>query len=394
MYEVQSDIVKWLDEGIDVALAQIMQAFGSSPRKPGSVMAADVNGRLSGSVSGGCVEGAVIDSMLDCLESGQRRVETFHASFTDEAEFEEVGLACGGGMEVLVSQLKPLLFEIEREDLRCGNEYVRVSGIEEEMDFILTRRAWEKAGLHCQQEGAWFLCFLEAECSRQELYRETAASISGQLDRNSCLSDDKAVISQGTGKIECAGHAFFYHRVLPKPKLICVGGVHISVHLTQLAKILGYQTIVIDPRGVFSTEERFPGVDELLREWPQKAFGHLVVDSATAICVLTHDPKIDVPALTRALNSPAFYVGCLGRTTTQLDRYQALLEEGFTDDEIRRIHGPIGLNLGGREPAEIALAIMAEITMVRAGGTLPSRNMTESAKIGAAERMETPGLHC
>ena len=386
MYEVQADIAKWLDGGDDVALAQIMQAFGSSPRKPGSVMAYAEAGGLSGSVSGGCVEGAVIDSMLDCLASGARRTETFHASFTDEAEFEEVGLACGGGMEILVSKLQPRLFACEREELRLGNEYVRVSGIDVEADFLLTRRAGMVEGLSCLELGKWFLCMPESVQEQEKWYIEVAKAVVEQLEKSSCMSDQKKLQSAGTGKVACGEHLFFYHKVMPKPKLICIGGVHISVHLTQMAKMLGYHTVVIDPRSVFSTEERFHFVDELWREWPQKAFGHLTLDGATAVCVLTHDPKIDVPALAAAIHSPAFYIGCLGRTTTQLDRWQALREEGFTDEEIRRVHGPIGLELGGREPAEIALAIMAEITMAKAGGSLPTRRMPESAQAGAAER--------
>ena len=394
MYEVQIDIARWLDEGCDVALAQIMQAFGSSPRKPGSVMAYAEAGGLSGSVSGGCVEGAVVDSMLDCLTSGKRRIEMFHASFTDESEFEEVGLACGGGMEVLVSRLQPALFAREREELQLGNEYVRVSGIDVEADLLLTRRAEATEGLVCLHVGKWMLCMQEKDLPRKEQYTAVAEEVLRQLDRGGCIRDHREIVSVGTGKVTCGEHAYFYHRVMPKPKLICVGGVHISVHLTQMAKMLGYRTIVIDPRSVFSTEERFPYVDEIWREWPQKAFAYLTVDGATAICVLTHDPKIDVPALSIAIESPAFYVGCLGRTTTQLDRWQALQEEGFTDEQIMRVHGPIGLQLGGREPAEIALAIMAEIAMARAGGTLPTRRMPESARIGAAERLVDQKKSC
>ena len=153
-----------------------------------------------------------------------------------------------------------------------------------------------------------------------------------------------------------------------------------------MAKELRYRTIVIDPRGVFSTEERFPFVDELWKEWPQQALKHVVLDSSTALCALSHDPKFDVPAMAQALRSQAFYIGCLGRTTTQLERYQELKAEGFTEEDLAKIHGPVGLNLGGREPAEIALSILSEITMVRYGGNLPSRSMVESAGKGAAEK--------
>ena len=188
--------------------------------------------------------------------------------------------------------------------------------------------------------------------------------------------------------MELDGCHWFYHRVLPKPKLICIGGVHIAVHLTKMAKELGYQTIVIDPRGAFASEERLPYVDVIRKEWPQKAFATLAIDEMTAVCALSHDPKFDVPALATALKSPAFYIGCLGRVTTQWDRCQQLMEEGITEEELTRIHGPIGLNLGGREPVEVALSILSEITMVRYGGSLPARNMWESGQRGKREREE------
>ncbi len=158
------------------------------------------------------------------------------------------------------------------------------------------------------------------------------------------------------------------------------------MRLCEIAHVLGFRTIVIDPRRVFATGERFPGVDELVHAWPQEAFKAIPLTSNTAVCALTHDPKIDVPALSAALKSPAFYIGSLGRSTTQLSRYKALVEEGHTDEEIGRIFGPIGLDLRGREPSEIALSIMAEITAVRHGSPYQLTTMLESARKVEAEK--------
>ncbi len=380
MREIQNDISRWIAEGFDVAISQVTKAWGSSPRVPGSVMAISAEGSIAGSVSGGCVEGRVIQAALDCLEDGRGRMEKFHAS-TNRAH--EVGLSCGGSIEVLVTKLNPVLFAAECAELSADREYVRVSLAE---------------GPDSEAIGTSFLILPQNTMDESIQYEVIAMPVSEKNSWQLLIPKDKAIAgslaasisnvaaeisnrnrTELTGHVVCDGYDFFFSRVMPKPKLICVGGVHISIHLAQMAKMLGYRTVVIDPRGVFSTHERFPFVDELMHAWPQEAFKNLVLDSSTALCALTHDPKIDVPALVAALESPAFYIGSLGRITTQFARYRQLVEEGLSDKEIGRIFGPIGLDLHGREPAEIALAIMAEITMVRSGGVLPTRTMLESA---------------
>lgn len=394
MQEIQKDVAKFLSEGQEVALARVLRTKGSSPRRPGSMMAVSADGRLAGSVSGGCVEGSVIQAALECLETGGRRIEAYHT--VRDGEWE-IGTACGGGLEVLISRLQPSLFAAECEEIRQGREYVRVNlicaeGVPErelpELDFLMTREGGPLAGLHSFRAGNWQVKVpvkMKAESARLE---EAAAEIDRRLTKSRCFRDDASMpagFDPGTGEAKREGYHFCYHRVRPKPRLICVGGVHISVHLTRLAKQLGYRTIVIDPRGIFSAEERFPSADEVWKEWPQQAFSHLEPDERTALCALSHDPKIDVPALAAALRSPAFYIGCLGRTTTQWERYRALEEEGFTEEELQRVYGPIGLDLGGREPAEIALSILSEITMVRYGGALPARTLPVSARLGRTE---------
>jgi xanthine dehydrogenase accessory factor len=157
----------------------------------------------------------------------------------------------------------------------------------------------------------------------------------------------------------------FVEVILPPPTLIAVGGVHITVALMALAKTLGYRTVVIDPRSAFGNQERFPNVDQLIQQWPQEAFEQIPITRSTAIAMLTHDPKLDDPALKIALSSPAFYVGALGSKTTQAKRRQRLLDEGLTESQLDRLHGPIGLRIGAGTPEEIGLSIMAEIVAAR-----------------------------
>lgn len=381
MREIHKDMRRWMDEGLAVAIAQVTKTWGSSPRQPGSAMAITSDGRIAGSVSGGCVEGNVIQTALKCLENGEGYLEKFHAT---NAQAIEVGLSCGGSVEILIGKLLPEIFDIECTELLAKREYVRVT--------------IAKSPNH-GEVGTSFLILSHNSIFNHEKYQvisvpshrpEICYSVISQKSHVSIKTSDviyqssidicKLNRNETAGYMEYGDYQVFYHRVVPSPKLICVGGVHISVYLTQIAKLLGYKTMIIDPREIFATEERFPFVDELTHSWPQEVLNNSVLDSSTALCALTHDPKIDVPALMAALESPAFYIGSLGSCKTQFSRYMQLVEEGYSDDKIKRIHGPIGLDLRGREPAEIALSIMAEITMARSGGSLPTRLMLDSCR--------------
>ena len=381
MRENHKDIARWIAEGSEVAVAQVTKAWGSSPRVPGSIMAISADGRVTGSVSGGCVEGNVIQAAMDCLKEGMGRMEKYHAS---NSRAQEVGLSCGGDIEILVSKLAPALFAIECAELNADREYLRVSLVEGPdpkaigTGFLMLTHDTLAEGVENEvitmgvlNDASWYIVFPRASASLPGLLTDTFMK--------TAIEEYKRNKTKITWHVICDRYDFFFSKVMPKPKLICVGGVHIAIYLAQMAKMLGYRTAVIDPRAVFPTPERFPFVDDLIHAWPQEALKNLVFDSSTALCALAHDPKIDVPALTAALKSSAFYIGSLGRATTQLSRYHQLAEEGFGDDDIRRIFGPIGLDLRGKEPSEIALAIMAEITMVRSGGVLPTRTMLKSA---------------
>ena len=437
MREIRDDVRRWLAAGESVALAQVTKTWGSSPRTPGACMAVTADGRIAGSVSGGCIEGAIAQVALDCLDGHLSSLEKFHAS-TRRAQ--EVGLSCGGNIEVFVSVLDGALFACEDALIAADADYVRVTAVEEvaisaepgadgasvapaaacvpapdaEPALGAVRDAAPSpASADSSESGVPFvgLSFLVADRAAAEAALSFAggaqaaglalAAVPERADLALIVpagaADDRVLASvagavaarprtTSTGHIVGSGLDWFFARVASKPQLVCIGGVHIAVRLCEIAHVLGWRTVVIDPRGIFATDERFPAVDELVHAWPQEAFRDISLTASTAVCALTHDPKIDVPALMAAFDSPAFYIGSLGRSTTQWARWRALKEEGATDGQIGRIYGPIGLDLRGREPAEIALSIMAEVTAVRYGSPYGLSTMLESAAKVEAER--------
>lgn len=422
MREIRDDVRRWLAAGEGVALAQVTKTWGSSPRVPGACMAVTADGRIAGSVSGGCIEGAIAQVALDCLDGHLSSLEKFHAS-TRRAQ--EVGLSCGGNIEVFVSPLDEALFACEDALVAADADYVRVTAVEEAvaaaepgLDAEPSPQAARDAdpspaSADSFESGAPFvgLSFLIVDSTAAEaaLARLDSAQAAGLARADVPGSADMVLITPAdagnvavlapvaaavaarpltasTGHVVEGGLDWFFARMLSKPQLVCIGGVHIAVRLCEIAHVLGYRTVVIDPRGIFATDERFPGVDELVHAWPQEAFRDIPLTASTAVCALTHDPKIDVPALMAALDSPAFYIGSLGRSTTQWARWRALKEEGATDADIDRIFGPIGLDLRGREPAEIALSVMAEITAVRHGSPYELSTMLQSALKVEAEK--------
>jgi xanthine dehydrogenase accessory factor len=319
------------------------------------MMAFTAQGDMAGSVSGGCVEGAVARAAAEVLETGKARLLSFTASY--QAAWD-VGLSCGGEIEVLVQMLDEERHRAERQALDDDRGYARLTlaaGSEE----LLGRAVLIDA------EGLLY------------------SALDGETTRALQAAFAEIPFSETSGFVEVAAQGgllgFSFSRERTRPQLVCVGGTHVAVFLTQIAYPLGYSTTLIDPRGIFATESRFPHVDTLLRSWPQEAFKEIALTRETAVCVLTHDPKIDVPALELAVASPAFYIGSLGRPTTQRQRHRALAERGASPADLARIYGPIGLDLGGRSPEEIALAVFAEITAVRYGRDGASRRMSEFA---------------
>jgi xanthine dehydrogenase accessory factor len=353
MREVLQDIERWLADGKAVALATVVSTWGSAPRAPGSKMAVSAASEMAGSVSAGCVEANVVEAALDVLRRGDPRKLEYGVS--DETAWE-VGLACGGRIEVFVEPLSGLLaspagggasaLERIRRAVESQQVVVRAIVVEGPEDAL----------------GRSFVATADGD---------TPGSMPGDLA--SRIREDARTLL-GAGNSECRSypiegreHVVFFDVMLPTPRLVIVGGVHIAVELTRLAKRMGYEVTIVDPRKAFATAERFPEADRLLHEWPDAALRAIGLTSGTAVAVLSHDPKIDDPALLVALRSPAFYVGGLGSLRTQELRRQRLAEAGLSAGEMARLHGPIGLDLGARSPVEIALSILAEIVAVRAG---------------------------
>jgi xanthine dehydrogenase accessory factor len=338
MRDILTDLDKWRAEDKSIALATVIQTWGSSPRRAGAKMGITPEGNITGSVSGGCVEGAVYETGVEVLKSN--RPQLLHFGVADETAWE-VGLACGGSIDVFVKPLDEELFWVLRLILMEEKSAV-LSTVVRGPDELLGKQL-------LMEENGNVTGSLTGEVREQALMltRETLAE--GESGR-AMLNEEIEV---------------FLEVILPPPTLIAVGGVHITIALMALAKTLGYRTVVIDPRSAFGNEERFPNVDRLIQEWPEESFQEIPLTRSTAVAMLTHDPKLDDPALKIALPSPAFYVGALGSKNTQAKRRQRLLDDGMTEDQLNRLHGPIGLKIGAETPEEIAMSIMAEIVAAR-----------------------------
>lgn len=329
MRGIVEDLTRWLAAEEAIALATVVQAEGSSPRPVGSRMAVTQSGRMTGSVSGGCVEGDVFREAQDVLAAGEATRLRYAA--VDE-EGWQVGLACGGTIEVFVEPLVEahclLLKALQREE---------VAGLVTRLDGSGHLVAWPDGRLHGD--------------------RSLMPQLSALLRRGQSPSSMAELRETSEG-------AVFVEVFARPPTLTIVGAVHIAMPLVAMAQELGFHVRLVDARRAFATRDRFPDADELIVAWPQEALDPQDLRPEDAFVVLTHDPKFDVPALEIALRSPVGYVGLLGSTTTQEKRHAGLRERGFEDRDLARIHGPVGLDLGGRRPAEIALAILAEIVAV------------------------------
>lgn len=399
MREIVESVNRWFDEGCEVALACVVRTWGSSPRPAGSLMAISSDGRIAGSVSGGCIEGAVVQSALAAMEGGSWSVEQFHA---DTARAQEVGLSCGGNVDVAVMPYDPALARLERALLSADRTYVRLISLPDGGDAGTGAVGATKpllvvpAAPACDQDTRGLrLVPVPGEEAWSVAIEANAVGAAGEIGVLKAASEALAASAErDTGLLACGGASYFFQRVKGRPTVVCVGGTHVAVHLAALARVLGYRTVVVDPRGIFAGAERFEGVDELVRAWPQAYFAEHPLHEGCAVCALTHDPKIDVPAVAAALDSDAFYIGSLGRITTQKARCDALRDLGYAEGEISRVFGPIGLDLAGREPAEIALAIIAEITAVRHRANFESSTMLESAwRVEEEERRKAEHLN-
>ena len=303
--------------GAGAAVATVIETWGSAPRPAGAQLAISGAGEMAGSVSGGCVEGAVAIEAMEALEDGRCRLLDYGV---DDGDAFAAGLACGGAIRILV------------EPVGIGGGWA-----EDTLADLVARRAG--------REAAGVVTDLETFDRR----------IVGPEFAPEAFAADRSGFTDESQRRFLAVHN-------PPPRLAVVGAVHIAQPLVAMARAAGYDCTIIDPRAAFGSQARFPG-ERLLDKWPDEALAEHGLDSRTAVVTLTHDPKLDDPALRAAIASPAFYIGALGSTRTHAKRVARLIEAGATEREIARIDAPVGLDIGARSPAEIAAAITAEMTL-------------------------------
>lgn len=318
--------LSYCQSGHRVAIATVVKTWGSSPRQAGSLLVISDSGDFAGSVSGGCIEGAVITAAQKTMADGIPQLLSF--GVTQDMAWE-VGLACGGRVEVWVERAEPEQLQRLLVALSARQSLVVVTSL--------------------------------STGQRQVLQRpEDAASIPSIAEPllNACRD---AFSRDGATDLDLPdGQRFFLWSLQPALRLLIVGAVHTAQPLSQMASQCDFDVTIIDPRTAFATEARFPSVT-LCKEWPEPALAKLGIDRRTALLTLTHDPKLDEPPLAIALRSEAFYIGALGSGKTHASRLKRLSEQGFSDAALARIHGPIGLRIGARSPAEIAVSILAQL---------------------------------
>jgi xanthine dehydrogenase accessory factor len=305
--DLTESIERWRARGDRVALATVVATRRSAPRPVGSKLVVSERGELIGSVSGGCVESDVAVQAAEVIAEGSPRLLTYGIS-DDQAL--SVGLPCGGEIDVFLERFE--------------------GSLQDEPGVVVTVLEGERAG-----------------------------------ERRSLPLD---AIERGPSRVlELDGETVFADVLAPPPRLIAVGAVDIAEELSRAAKSLGWRTVVVDPRSGLVTRDRLPSPDELVAAWPDEGLAQLEPDADTAVVVLTHEERLDVPALTAALASDAFYVGAIGSRRTQGKRRARLLEAGVDEEQLERLAGPAGLDLGAQTPAETAVSILAEVLAVRAG---------------------------
>ncbi|MFF4521004.1 XdhC/CoxI family protein [Streptomyces bluensis] len=356
MLDIAEELHRWAEEGRSFAVATVVAVSGSAPRGPGAALAVDSEGTAIGSVSGGCVEGAVYDLCAQALKDGESVVERF--GYSDEDAFA-VGLTCGGVIDILVTPvgadapvrpvLRPALLAAARGEPTALARVVRGPA--------------ELLG--------------QALLVRPDGSHEGGLGAHAELDRTA-LAQARALLDTGTtGTIELSedgshcpgGLTLLVESSVPPPRMIVFGAIDFAAALVRAGKFLGYHVTVCDARAVFATRARFPDADDIVVDWPHRYLRSTETDGRTVLCVLTHDAKFDVPLLKDALRMPVAFVGAMGSRRTHTDRERRLREVGVTEGELARLRSPIGLDLGARTPEETALSIAAEIVALRRGGT-------------------------
>lgn len=350
MREVLSQIVRWWESGRTFGLATVVNTFHSAPRPPGASMAV-FGEEAEGSVSGGCVEGAVYELAREVVASGTPVLRRYGVS--DDDAFS-VGLTCGGILDVFVEPVSRETFP----------ELGEVAG---------SVRGREPVAVATVLSGPG------AVGARRVIWPERSSGSLGVSRLDEAVDDDaRGMLAQGSTGIRRYGArgerrlddlSVFVHSFAPPPRMLVFGAIDFAAAVARIGKFLGYHVVVCDARPVFATTKRFPEADEVIVKWPHDYLSSITVDERTAICVLTHDPRFDVPLLEVALRTPAGYVGAMGSRRTHEDRLVRLARAGLDEVELKRLRSPIGLDLGARTPEETAVSIAAELIKLRWGGS-------------------------
>ncbi|MFD4539011.1 XdhC family protein [Streptomyces bauhiniae] len=356
MLDIAEELNAWAAEGRDFAVATVVAVTGSAPRRPGAALAVDTEGTAVGSVSGGCVEGAVYELCQQALADGRPVLERFGY---DDEDGLGVGLTCGGAIDVLVVPV------------RAGSRHRPV--LAAALAAASSGRAVALARITAGPPDLLGGALLVADDGtphggfggHPDLDRTIAAEAAAFLD-----TGRTGTVEVGARGARCGSPVtVLIESAVPPPRMIVFGAVDFAAALVRVGKFLGHHVTVCDARPVFTTRARFPEADEVVVDWPHRFLERTATDARTVLCVLTHDPKFDVPLLRLALGLPIAYIGAMGSRRTHLDRLERLREAGVTDRQLARLRSPIGLDLGARTPEETALSIAAEIVATRRGGT-------------------------
>ncbi len=340
MFDILETVDNWLVEGRPIALATVIETWGSSPRQAGAKMAVTSDSAMIGSVSGGCVETAVASEALDSLSDGQPRL--LHFGVSDDTAWD-VGLACGGKISVFVEPLDAGWWQSATNSLRENRATATIT--------ILDGPAAGQKMLVDAETGIGY----------------TSESLEPDLYSAFLHTAQDGMSSAKTTRARIADLEVFIDTFNPRPQLIIIGGAHVAMALNIFARQLGFRVVLIDPRKAFATPERFPEVELISHRYPDKILPELGLNPETYIAILTHDPKIDDPALRVALSSPVPYIGILSSKRTHEKRIKRLIAAGLDQQLLMRIRTPIGLDIGAKTPEEVALCIMAEMIAVRNG---------------------------
>ncbi|MCK9930241.1 XdhC family protein [Frankia sp. Mgl5] len=371
MRDVLNDLERWWSGGDTVGLATVVSTWKSAPRQPGASMAVGPDGAAVGSVSGGCVESDVYQLAVECRST---LVPVLRRYGVGDDDAFAVGLTCGGVIDVFVEPVSRQTFPefgVVLSDIRAGRPVAVAT--------LISGSAGSPLG------------------ARLVVRPDSVVGSLGVTRLDDAVRDDaRGLLAQGGIAVLRYGalgerlgeeQAVFVASYAPRPRMIIFGAIDFAAAVARVGAFLGYRVTVCDARATFATNRRFPDADEVVVDWPHRYLGRTEVDERTVVCVLTHDPKFDIPLLQIALKMPLAYLGAMGSRRTNEDRFRRLKELGCTDDDLVGLHAPIGLDIGGRTPEETAVSIAAEIIATRWGGT----GARLSVVSGPIHRVDQPG---